>query len=277
MELQRISDEEKDDFEFNVMNLHDEDDAIFIDDRSGKEFPTTMGRKARKSEITTMKEMKVYDKVPLRVVRARGGTIIDVRWLDVNKADFGLTPDVRSRMVAKDFATTARDDIFAGILALEAVKLLLSLVASSGNGRRPQKRIMVLDAKRALLYADMKREVYIRLPAEDTENDKEEMVGRLRKAMYGTREAPQSWQAHVTQILHSRGFKSGKDNPCIFRHEARDIPVAVHVDDFLISGLPKDLHWIKEELNKHFESKSVTSGSDSGQARETKYLGRALK
>ena len=102
------------------------------------------------------------------------------------------------------------------------------------------------------------------------------MVGLLRKAVCGTREAPQSWQMHVTEILHSLGFKAGKANPCVFRHEGRDLAVTVHVDDFLVAGLPQDLKWLKEGFDEHFESKSVILGDGPGEVKSAKYPGRIL-
>ena len=95
-----------------------------------------------------------------------------------------------------------RDDLFAGTPALEAIKVLVSIAASSRSGGRPRKRLMAMDIKRAFLHAPMHREVYVRLPAEALEEGEEPCVGLLLKAMYGTRDAPQHWQGHVTKVLH---------------------------------------------------------------------------
>ena len=73
--------------------------------------------------------------------------ILDVRWVDSEKAHLGMPSNVKSRCVVKDFSTTIRDDLFAGTPALEAVKLIISVVASSRGGLAPQKWIMVMDVK----------------------------------------------------------------------------------------------------------------------------------
>ena len=94
-----------------------------------------------------LEDMGVLVKVPERVAMPKGVKILDVRWVDTEKADLGMPSNVKSRCVVKDFATTIRDDLFAGTPALEAAKLIISLVASSrGGGLAPQKRIMVMDA-----------------------------------------------------------------------------------------------------------------------------------
>ena len=95
----------------------------------------------------------MYVKVPERVAVTEGAKILDVRWVDIGKADLGMPSNVKSRCVVKEFATTIRDDLFAGTPALEAVKLIISLVASSRRGLAPQKRIMVMDVKGAFLHA----------------------------------------------------------------------------------------------------------------------------
>ena len=88
--LQKLVESGGEDEMLNSLDLHDEDEAIFVDDKSGWELSTPLVRTARKKEIGVMGEMKVYDKIPKRVMELRGCEIIDVRWLDINRAEFGL-------------------------------------------------------------------------------------------------------------------------------------------------------------------------------------------
>ena len=91
------------------------DHGTFVDDRSGKQLPVQLVRAARKKEIKTMEDMAVYKKVPKHVA---------VRWLDIDKAEPGKKLDIRSRCVAREFASETRDDLFAGTPALEAIKMM---------------------------------------------------------------------------------------------------------------------------------------------------------
>ena len=257
---------------------HERDQAAtYIDDRSGKVLHAQLVRAARRKEIRTMEEMGVYIKIPRRAALQKGAKIIDVRWLDIDKAEPGMPPDVRSRCVAREFANEVRDDLFAGTPALEAIKMLISMVASSGQGRSPTKRLMAMDIKRAFLHAEMSREVYINLPDEAKEGDKEDMVGLLRKAMYGTRDAPQCWQSHVASVLRQLGFQAGRAHPCLYKHGARDLVISVHVDGFLCAGSASDLHWLREQLASHFESTSTILGPGTGEQKKMKYLNRVLE
>ena len=91
-----------------------------------------------------------------RRVRKLGTQIIGGRWLDTNKAEIGMQPDLRSRYVARESASSVRDDIFANTPALEAAKLLVSEAASGMESRT--RRLMVMDIKRAFLYAHVQTE-----------------------------------------------------------------------------------------------------------------------
>ena len=51
-----------------------------------------------------------------------------VRWVDVNKGNT-KTPNARSRIVAKDFKTDARPDLFAATPPLEYLRYLVSRCA----------------------------------------------------------------------------------------------------------------------------------------------------
>ena len=58
----------------------------------------------------------------------------------------------------------------------------------------------------AYLRVEAKREVYVMLPEEDCE---EGMCAILKKAMYGTRDAAQSWEATYRRAHDEWGFMIG--------------------------------------------------------------------
>ena len=62
--------------------------------------------------------------------RETGKAPIGSKWVDVNKGD-ASKPLIGSRFVVKEIATYKTDDFFAATPPLEALRLLLSLAASS--------------------------------------------------------------------------------------------------------------------------------------------------
>ena len=91
---------------------------------------------------------------------------------------------------------------------------------------------MTIDFSKAFLYGDMKRQVYIELPDEDSRKYTSDVVGLLSKSMYGLRDAPQIWQGVVRSMLESRGFKPLIGTQCMYVHPQSGIVIVAHVDDF---------------------------------------------
>ena len=134
-----------------------------------------------------------------------------------------------------------------------------------------------MDVKRAFLHTPMPKEVYIELPPKAKVEGDGDCIGRLLKAMYGTREAPMSWQEHVAEFLMNLGFTRVCGQPCIYRHAKHDVALAVHVDVFLMVGDLKQIEWARDEILKTFECTSKTLGPDHGQHQTVRYLNRVVQ
>ena len=93
---------------------------------------------------------------------------------------------------------------------------------------------------------------------------------RLRKALYGLRQAPRRWWEHLVSVLAKHGLKKTRIDPSFFVRQTDDgllIKAGTHVDDFLVSVNNKAQfeHWIgavKEELNMSKYEPITASGSD---------------
>ena len=77
--------------------------------------------------------------------------------------------------------------------------------------------------------------------------------GDCKKALYGTRDAPQLWQRELETTLNGLGFKGSRLHPGFFHHEGRNVALVSHVDDLLSGGTPEDLHWVRGSLEKNLE------------------------
>ena len=73
--------------------------------------------------------MKVYTKVPVEECWANTGKApIATRWIDINKGDEN-EPNYRSRLVAKEFKTDERPELFAATPPSECLRLLVNKLA----------------------------------------------------------------------------------------------------------------------------------------------------
>ena len=113
--------------------LHEEAGTVAYDDVSGEPLDLSRVRAARVEEIAYFKSMNVYEKVPVSEAWERTGKgPIQTRWIDINKGDEG-NPLYRSRLVAKEFNTEKRPDLFAATPPAECLKMLLSKMAEQGQ------------------------------------------------------------------------------------------------------------------------------------------------
>ena len=69
-------------------------------------------------------------------------------------------------------------------------------------------------------------------------NDNADKVLKLRKALYGLRQAPRAWNAKLDLTLQSLGFERWKLNHALYKRgdEADYLLVGVYVDDLIITG-----------------------------------------
>ena len=58
------------------------------------------------------------------------------------------------------------------------------------------------------------------------------MVGKLVRCAYGTRDAGAIWEDTYRGALEAMGFVSGISSPCCFHHPERHLHLVVHGDDF---------------------------------------------
>ena len=129
-----------------------------------------------------------------------------VRWVRVNK---GTRKNlvVRCQLVAQEVASMdVRDDLFAGTPPLTALRLLLSEAASRGTAKSKRIKFKSIGIKKAFLYGVMERPLYIDLPDEDPRAKEGKWVGRLKRTMYGTRDASADWQKMLGSVMRSIGF-----------------------------------------------------------------------
>ena len=67
-----------------------------------------------------------------------------------------------------------------------------------GNDRKGCNTLEFIDVRRAHFHAKAMRLVYVKLPEEDNQ---EGMCGKLIKAMYGTRDAAQTWETGYVEFM----------------------------------------------------------------------------
>ena len=79
-----------------------------------------------------------------------------------------------------------------------------------------------VDYVQAFPQADLKEDVYMRIPAgfyfKDSDGN-EEYVLKLKRNLYGLKQAAFNWNELLTSSLIKVGFKQSKSDPCLFLHK----------------------------------------------------------
>ena len=145
----------------------------------GSIWSCALGQDAKRWS-TSVAEM--YTSLPKEVcLRETGRAPIRTGWAETDKGQ-PAKPNVCARWVAKEYKTHARPELYASTPPLEALKVLLSEVAT---GKRGGKVVSLVDMRKAYLYAPARRKVLVDLPPDDYQPGDEHMCGLLRYSLYG--------------------------------------------------------------------------------------------
>lgn len=71
----------------------------------------------------------------------------------------------------------------------------------------------------------------------------ENKVYKLKKALYGLRQAPRAWNEKLNKVLGCLGFVKCSKEPAVYRKTEKEdvLLVAVYVDDLLVTGTSLEL------------------------------------
>ena len=124
---------------------------------------------------------------------------------------------MRCRLVAREVAQEADPSFFAATPPLEAKRVLFSQWATEYKRDGVHLKLSFVDIRKAYFNGIPTRPLYLRLPPEL--GLPRDVVGKLVKCCYGTRDAGQIWEDCYVNALIGLGFKQGVSSPCSFYHE----------------------------------------------------------
>jgi hypothetical protein len=176
--------------------------------------------------------------------------------------------------VARDFKVkdSCREDLFAATPPLELLKALLSKAAVGDKDRK----VLVIDVKKAHLNPMCDQDVFIELPSETGAASGK--CGKLIHWLYGFRPAAQAWENHYAEKLEEAGFARGLASPVSFYHVDLDIAGVVHGDDFTFVSDEAGLDYIEGLMKTWYEVKvKARLGGGASDDKEVNILGRLVR
>ena len=104
------------------------------DDNKGGWLDLELCARAKREEVEYIRRHKMYARVSRETcLREIGRAPIKTGWADTDKGQPGK-PNVRGRWVAKEYKTHARPELYASTSPLEALKVVLSEIATAKRG-----------------------------------------------------------------------------------------------------------------------------------------------
>jgi hypothetical protein len=182
----------------------------------------------------------------------RGCRLIGLKWVfKVKRDEHGAIVKYKARLVARGFIEREGIDfeVFAPVARMESIRLLLALAASNGS------EVHHLDVKSAFLNGDLAEEVFVKQAPGFVIPGAEHKVLRLRKALYGLRQAPRAWNAKLDATLQALGFERCETEHAIYvrRRGKFALIVGVYVDDLIVTGMrAADIAGFKQEMADRF-------------------------
>ena len=213
---------------------------------------------AMNEEIKSMKDNDVWDLVPL----PEGAKPIGCKWIFKTKRDSkGNVERYKARLVAKGFTQKEGIDYketFSPVSSKDSFRIIMALVAHF------DLELHQMDVKTAFLNGDIDEIIYMVQPENFVSQDSKEMVCKLKKSIYGLKQASRQWYYKFHQVILSFGFEMNVVDDCIYHKfsGSKYIFLVLYVDDILLAsndiGL---LHETKTFLSKQFEMKDLGDAS----------------
>ncbi|KAK8948501.1 hypothetical protein KSP39_PZI005632 [Platanthera zijinensis] len=209
-------------------------------------------------EMKSMHDNDVWDLVEL----PEGKKPIGCKWIFKTKRNSkGNVERYKSRLVAKGF--TQREGIdyketFSPVSLKDSFRVIMALVAQY------DLELHQMDVKTAFLNGNIQEKIYMMQPQGFELKGSEHLVCRLKKSIYGLKQASRQWYRKFDQVISAFGFKENVVDQCIYHKvkAGRFIFLVLYVDDILLAS--SDMGLLQETkafLSKNFEMKDLGEAS----------------
>lgn len=200
-------------------------DPVNLNDVTGRSDEEKW-RKAMEEELSSLNENNTWELTSL----PKDKRTVKTKWVFRTKRDRdGNVVRYKARLVAKGFSQRYGidyDETYAPVVRYTSVRLLMALAASKGL------KIHQMDAVTAFLQGEIEEDIYLEQP--DGFNDGTGKVCKLKRAIYGLKQAGRQWNKKLDRELKNIGLIQSDMDPCIYHLTNLNLMVAIYVDDFLI-------------------------------------------
>ncbi|KAL5604828.1 hypothetical protein BROUX41_001834 [Berkeleyomyces rouxiae] len=114
-----------------------------------------------------------------------------------------------------------------------------------------------IDVNNAFTESELKEDIYLQIPKGLTNVPKGHVL-KLKKSLYGLKQAARDWYETLSQYLIALGFSCIETDPCQFRHQERGIYILLYVDDMPCASKNRSqIEWFKSKMKERFGIKDL--------------------
>jgi len=235
-------------------------------------------KSAMEKEIASLEKYKTWEST----APPENARFVDTKWVLRKKRDeHGNLVKFKARLTARGFTQIPGidyDEAFAAVVRTDTLRILLA------HAIQHDLHAVQYDIESAYLNAPLDDEIYIKPPTMVTVPDGK--VLRLKKSIYGLKQAARCWGTTLATVLRKRGFQPSMADPALYINHGRSEFLGVHVDDLLFVAKEDDgftswlgTHFTVNNLGKprHLLSIELTWTNTSVSLSQTTYLRRIIK
>lgn len=207
-------------------------------------------RQAMAEEVTALASHGTWDLVP----PPENCNLVGCKWVfAVKRKPDGQVERYKARLVAKGFHQRPGVDFhetFSPVIKPVTIRTVLSFALFY------KWELRQLDVSNAFLHGTLTKSVFMQQPPGFVDPNHPNHVCRLKKSLYGLRQAPRAWYQTLSSALLRFGFLQSQADHSLFiyRRQGAFLLVLVYVDDIILTGSHKA---VLESLVQHLKSTFV--------------------
>jgi hypothetical protein len=191
----------------------------------------------------------VWDVVPI----PKEKSVVSSKWIFKTKhvAD-GSIEKYKARFVAQGFYQKEGinyKETFTPVARYTSIRVVISIATVM------KWKVHQMDVKMTFLNGVIEEEIYMEQPQGFETHDREMHVCRLKKELYGLKQASRTWYGQIDGFLMSFGFTKRSADPNIYFKVEDDGPMILllYVDDLFLTEVENIIIECKRKLVVEFE------------------------
>ncbi|OMO73140.1 Integrase, catalytic core [Corchorus capsularis] len=189
-------------------------------------------RRAMSDEINALLRNGTWELVP----PSSSQNVIGCKWIfKLKRNSDGSISRHKARLVAKGYNQRPGIDFqetFSPVVKPTTIRIILSIATQR------QWQILQLDVNNAFLHGTLTETVYMKQPPSMIDSSNPNHVCKLKKAIYGLKQALRAWYNELRAFLLSFGFRQSHSDSSLFIFQRDEVVTyfLVYVDDILLTG-----------------------------------------